>query len=382
MVTVSDCHARPFRSGLLGFVLLSVFLGWPGLAGAEPPADSDARTALYAQLERQATFFERQADLVKTVAKLIGPTVVHIEADVSERRSLRHGKTGQVEESGSGVIIEHKGKHYILTNRHVVFGAEPEAIRVHLADRRTIRPTKVWEDAKTDIAVLAVDAPNLVAARIGRSEPVEIGDFVLAVGSPFGLSHSVTFGIVSARHRHDLRLGGKGVEFQDFLQTDAAINPGNSGGPLVNLRGEVIGINTAIASSGGGNEGIGFAIPSALFMNIARQLIEKGNVERAFLGVTIDARFGPTKAAEIGLPTPVGGHVTGVIPDSPAAEAKLRVDDVILRFQGVPVDDDDHLVNLIGLTELDKEVTMVVFRDRKQITVKARLKAKKANPDQ
>ena len=140
----------------------------------------------------------------------------------------------------------------------------------------------------TDVAVLAVSAPDLTAAPLGDSDRMEIGDFVLAVGSPFGLSHSVTFGIISAKGRRDLHLGEVDtVQFQDFLQTDAAINPGNSGGPLVNLRGEVIGINTAIASNSGGNEGIGFAIPVNMFMTVARQLIETGKVTRAFLGVNM-----------------------------------------------------------------------------------------------
>ena len=139
---------------------------------------------------------------------------------------------------------------------------------------------------------MAVEAADLIPASLGDSDRMEIGDFVLAVGSPFGLSHSVTFGIISARGRHDLELGDATIRFQDFLQTDAAINPGNSGGPLCNLRGQVIGINTAIASNSGGNEGIGFSIPVNLFMGVARQLIDNGKVTRAFLGVTLDAKFG------------------------------------------------------------------------------------------
>ena len=154
--------------------------------------------------------------------------------------------------------------------------------------------------------MLAVSAPDLTAAPVGDSDRMQIGDFVLAVGSPFGLSHSVTFGIISAKGRRKLALGDANtIRFQDFLQTDAAINPGNSGGPLVNLHGEVIGINTAIASDTGVNEGVGFSIPANMFMAVARQLIATGTVTRAFLGVNLDWKFGPAMAAELGLPRPV-----------------------------------------------------------------------------
>ena len=158
---------------------------------------------------------------------------------------------------------------YVLTNRHVVKYANPKDIKIRLSDGRLIHPKKIWEDRKTDVAVMKVQAPQLVPARLGKSDKVEIGDFVLAIGSPFGLRQSVTYGIVSAKGRHDLDLGEGDVEYQNFIQTDAAINPGNSGGPLVNLRGEVVGMNTAIASSSGGNEGIGFSIPIRNVLHIA-----------------------------------------------------------------------------------------------------------------
>ena len=216
---------------------------------------------------------------------------------------------------------------------------------------------------------MAVTAADLVAAPIGHSDRLEIGDFVLAVGSPFGLTNSVTFGIISAKGRRDLRLNEAVVKFQDFLQTDAAINPGNSGGPLVNLHGEVIGINTAIASKTGHNEGIGFAIPIDMFMFVGQQLIETGKVTRAFLGVNLNARFGPAMAAELGLPRPMGAHVTSVMPRSPAVAADLQAGDVILEFNHTPVEDDEHLVNLVSMTPVGKTVPLLVFRDRKAFTV-------------
>lgn len=329
------------------------------------PVSAEKREELYRQLRSQAEVLEAQSAIVKTVVKLIGPTVVHIEAEVPGRTALQFGHSRQVEEAGSGVIIRLKGKHYILTSRHLISGASPANISIRLSDGRRINPLKAWEDAETDVAVMSVSAPDLVAAPLGNSDQMDIGDFVLAVGSPFGLSHSVTYGIISAKGRRELDLGDSGVRLQNFIQTDAAINPGNSGGPLINLRGEVIGINTAIASNSGGNEGIGFAIPIDMFMIVAEQLIETGKVARAFLGVTLDQGFGAAAAAELGLPRPLGARVTQITPNSPAMLAGLQVGDVILQFNNTPVEDDSHLVNMVNLTEIGKDVSLVVYRNRK-----------------
>jgi serine protease Do len=219
----------------------------------------------------------------------------------------------------------------------------------------------------------------LLASRIGNSNDVEIGDFVLAVGSPFGLSHSVSYGIVSAKGRWDLALGQGTVRFQDFFQTDAAINPGNSGGPLLNLRGEVIGINTAIASNSGGNEGIGFSIPIILAVNVARQLIEDGAVATAYLGVRLDDRFAEKLAQDtnmakrLGLPRVQGAFVKAVTPGSPAAEARLQPGDVVMEFNGHRVEDDDHLINLVSLTPLNEVVSLNIVRQRKTYLVHVRV---------
>jgi serine protease Do len=328
---------------------------------------------LYRQLQKQAEYWERQAAIVKTVVKLVRPTVVHIEAEPGIPSLPQRPGTQRVEEAGSGVIVQIQGKFYVLTNRHVIKGSGIGGIKISLADGRRIFPTRLWDDPESDVAVLAVDAPGLTPARLGKSKEVEIGDFVLAVGSPFGLSHSVTFGIISAKGRRDLELGHAEVVFQDFLQTDAAINPGNSGGPLINLRGEVIGINTAIASNSGGNEGIGFAIPIDMFMFVANQLIEKGKVDRAFLGVHLDSRFGPAMAAEVGLPRPIGARISGITPQSPAAGAGLQVGDIILQFDGQLVEDAGHLINLVATTPVGKKVPLVLFRDRKTLSLEVTL---------
>ena len=329
----------------------------------------EQRAALREQLREHAKVLESQSAALKIVAKLVGPSVVHIEADIPPSYGMRYGRTQVIEEAGSGVIVELRGKCYVLTNRHVVRNATPSAVRINLADGRRIYPTRVSTDPDTDVAVLAVDAPGLTPVPIGDSDRIEIGDFVLAIGSPFGLSRSVTFGIISAKGRRDLRLGDASVRFQNFLQTDAAINPGNSGGPLVDLNGEIIGINTAIASNSGGNEGIGFSIPINMFMKIAGQLIETGKVARAFLGVNLNSKFGPAMATELGLPRLLGAHVSAITPGSPAEAAKLQLGDVIVEFDGVSIEDDAHLVNMVSLTEVGKMVTLLVFRDRQTFSV-------------
>ena len=264
------------------------------------------------------------------------------------------------------------GKFYVLTNRHVIKNHVRDDIKIRLFDNHEISPEQIWSDRDTDVALMQVSGDDLVPARIGNSDNVEIGDAVLAMGSPFGLSRSVTSGIISAKGRRDLKLGEQ-VRFQDFLQTDAAINPGNSGGPLINMRGEIVGVNTAIVSNSGGFEGIGFSIPINMAMLVARHLVEKGVVVRAFLGVRYDKDFDAAMAAKLGLPRPYGARVELLTEGGPAEAAKLQVNDVILRFDGLPVDDGTHLVNLVSMTEVGKEVPLVVWRNGRELLLKAKV---------
>jgi serine protease Do len=348
---------------------LLFFLGW-GWIGAHPalaqtnsldePLSTEARERLYAEISAEVAALERQGNLLKKVVRLVQPTVVHIEAKKSNG-----SRTKTVEEAGSGLIISHGERRYILTNRHVVHESSLAQIDIRTSDGRLLHPTRVWSDPGTDVAVMAVEERDLIPARLANSDLVEIGDFVLAVGSPFGLSHSVTYGIISAKGRRDLQLGNENVRLQDFLQTDAAINPGNSGGPLLNLRGEAIGINTAIASSSGGSEGIGFTIPINLAVMVAKQLVEHGAVSRAFLGVLLDHSFNAEMAARAGLPRVEGAYVKGITPHSPAALAEFREGDVILRFDGIRIENDDHLINRVAVTPVGKEVTVYIMRDLK-----------------
>lgn len=366
-----------FRPSAIRWLLLLVIASSWGAAtpvAAQDLEEDEAtselnRARLFDALAGEVAALEKQSNLLKKVVRLVAPTVVHIEAEKTTAMAYRFGAKQQIEEAGSGFIIKLADQYYAITNRHVIKSSMMRDIQIRLADGRQLSPTKVWSDPETDVAVMAITAARLVPSRLGNSDQVEIGDFVLAVGSPFGLSNSVTFGIISAKGRRDLELGSEGVRFQDFLQTDAAINPGNSGGPLINLRGEVIGMNTAIASSSGGNEGIGFTIPINMVMIIAKQLVEHGTVVRAYLGVALDSKFGPATAVSVGLLRPRGTRVTRITPGSPAEQAKLQPGDVILEYNGVPVDNDSHLINMVSLTAVGKEVPLVVFRDRKTITV-------------
>ena len=333
-----------------------------------PRLSASERERLYEQAARDAVHLEQQGRQLRRLMQLVRPTVVHIDATKPLQRP-RNGKASE-DEAGSGVIARVADKTVVLTNRHVVNRADLAAIAVRLDDGRELRPRRLWSDAGTDIAVLEMEGDDLQAARLADGDAVEIGDTVLAIGSPFGLAHSVTLGIVSAKGRRDLEIGEGTVKFQDFIQTDAAINPGNSGGPLVNLRGEVVGINTCIASNSGGNEGIGFAIPMPMVMFVARQLVETGSVSRAYLGVTLDKEFTPRAAGQLGMVRPVGARVVAVTPGAPADAAGIRADDVILAYDGTPVEDDDHLMSLVSMTPADRTVEVVIFRNRQRLPVR------------
>ncbi len=323
---------------------------------------AEGRATEYELIRQEADALDRQLGLIRRIVKFASPSVVHIEAT----KTSAPGKgfaSSRIEEAGAGVVISLRGANYVLTNRHVIHPASIDSIRLELNDGRRLRPLDVWTDPSTDVAVIRIEEDNLTAAMLGNSDALEIGDFVLAVGSPFGLSHSVTHGILSAKGRRNLELGSKEIEIQDFFQTDAAINPGNSGGPLLNLRGEIVGINTAIASNSGGNEGIGFSIPINMALVVADQLVSQGKLVRSHLGVVLDNVFDSHTARRLGLSTPVGALVKSILPDSPASKAGVQVGDVIVEFDGIRVENDGHLVKTVGLTPVGRSVEMVIYRN-------------------
>ena len=301
---------------------------------------------------------------ISDIADAVMPSAVHIQA-------IRVESERKVEETGSGVLMRSKSVRglFVITNNHVIRGAENPAIDVVLADGVKLHPQKVFRDEESDIAIIQIADSGHPTARWGDSNGVSIGHFVLAVGSPFGLSQSVTMGIVSAKSRRDLSLtSDQSVTNQDFIQTDAAINPGNSGGPLIDMYGSVVGINTAIASNSGGNEGIGFSIPSNLVRHVFEQMILHGKVRRAYLGVELDNNFSDAAAQRLGLSRALGARIVRVYShkSSPAVLAGLRPDDVIVSFNGVQVVDENHLINLVSLSDIGASVKMEVYRQRQK----------------
>lgn len=305
---------------------------------------------------------------IAKVAAITGPTVVHIE-------SQRKTNNVVTEETGSGVLVSDPRVEgvFVVTNRHVVAEAQLQDISILLSDQRVITPYEKIEDEASDLAVLRVRDPGISPVQWGDSDNLDIGHFVLAMGSPFGLNQSVTLGIISAKGRRSLDLPGSRVINQDFLQTDAAINPGNSGGPLIDLSGRLVGINTAIASQGGGNEGIGFSIPSNLVQFVAIQLLEHGRVRRGYLGVELDEKFDIDAAKRFSLDRLFGARVTRVLDSTPAARAGLQRDDIIISFDGVDIEDETDLINRVSLTPVNKEVRMVVVRSGRKVALSVNL---------
>jgi serine protease Do len=284
--------------------------------------------------------------------------------------------SGPREATGSGVIVDKNG--YLLTNYHVVDGAESIKVKLH-GDETNYKAKVIGFDVETDLAVLKIESAKIfVAARVGNSDAVQVGDWAVAVGSPFGFEASVTAGIISATGRD---VAGS-QQFQRFLQTDAAINPGNSGGPLVNARGEVIGINTAIATRTGGYQGVGFAMPMNTAVKVYNQIIRNGKMTRGSIGVSFPRYEKPELKKAYGATN--GVVVQTVSPDGPAAKAGLKEDDVIVAMNGAPIKDGDDLVNRVAESPIGTVVTLTVDRGgAKQdfkVTIDAREKVYKDDP--
>jgi serine protease Do len=317
----------------------------------------------------------RISDRFELVAARVSPAVVSIEASKAVQSSGSGSGKGRstVEESGSGVIIRldgYKGT-YVLTANHVVAQAPPHQITINLADSRVLRPNQAWTDPESDIALLRLgDVERLVTAPLGDSDRARVGQWVLAIGSPFGLDQTVTHGIISARERGQVSLGST-IRIKDFLQTDAALNPGSSGGPLVNLDGEVIGINTAIASTSGNNSGVAFSIPINLVKRVTKQLLDKGSVSRGYLGMQLAQSFEASDALKLGLDRVQGCLVETVYADTPAATAGLKPRDVILQVDDLQIRNDNHMINHISSLPVGQKIRLGVWRDRKNITLDA-----------
>lgn len=261
---------------------------------------------------------------------------------------------------GSGVIVDASG--YIITNNHVI--ARADKIKVVLSDKREFSGKVIGTDPKTDIAVIKINAKNLPVIPWGDSSKLDVGEYVLAIGNPFGLKQTVTMGIVSAVGRSNVGI----ADYEDFIQTDAAINPGNSGGALINSRGQLVGINTAIFSKSGGHMGIGFAVPANMARRVLKSLLKDGKVVRGWLGVSIQNINGDL-ATKFGLKKSSGALVSEVIPGSPASKAKLRAGDVIVSFDGKAIDSSTALRNVVAETPVGKKVQVRVVRNKRNIAL-------------
>ena len=371
---------RGLRRIILGFLCIGILVV-PGLQYA-PPSGKLHVTELATQAHAASTNPQGLPDFVN-LAKELRPAVVNISTSTvggsggqqpsppspfgeddpfSEfwRRffgdPMPRGPHRQ-KSLGSGFVVDREG--YILTNNHVVESGDK--IIVRLSDDKEFEAELVGRDPKTDIAVIKIDADiSLQTAPLGDSDQLEVGEWVLAIGNPFGLEHSVTSGIVSAKGRHI----GAGP-YDNFIQTDASINPGNSGGPLINLRGKVVGINTAIFSRGGGNIGIGFAIPINLVKELLPQLKSKGKVTRGWLGVVIQG-VTPGIAESLGMDEARGALVANVSGDGPAERAGIQIGDVIVDFNGQSVKESNDLPIIVARTPVGKKVDVLVLRDGKE----------------
>jgi len=308
------------------------------------------------------------------------PAVVNIRVSQTVNRSnpfgddafrrffgIPDGPTGprEVASAGSGVIGDSENG-YILTNHHVI--GDADTIQISLIDGTVLDAEIVGSDPATDIAVIKVDSDGLTEMPIGNSERARVGDFVIAIGNPFGLGHTVTSGIISALGRTGISRDG----YEDFIQTDASINPGNSGGALVNMNGELIGINSAIISRSGGNVGIGFAVPTEIASSIMRQILDFGEIRRGLLGVgiqTIDAEM--AKALDTSVEN--GALITNIVPESAAEKAGLEVGDIIVEVNREKIDDASELRNTIGLLRSGDEVSLKYVRNKETLSARATL---------
>ena len=302
-----------------------------------------------------------RAELVQSVQK----SVVHIKVErkLVNVMGLFQNQPHQ-EGFGSGAIVRSDG--YILTNHHVV--GEADKITVQLYDGQELKARLIGTDPATDISVIKIEGKDMPILQMGDSDNILVGESVIAIGNPFGLSHTVTFGIVSAKGRTGMGI----AEYEDFIQTDAAINPGNSGGPLVDLEGKIVGVNTAIFSRSGGYQGIGFAVPINMARRVMTELIESGQVSRGWLGVGIQDMT-PDLAKAFGLDQVKGSLVTGVMPGTPAEKAGLQKGDAILRLNGSTIENSNGLRNLIAEARTDAKVDLDLVRNKVPMTLSVRL---------
>ncbi len=394
---------RDRRANLSLAAALALAAGAAGSLASGPQQSDDARSTPRVPSSNSITLADSLSAAFREATSAISPSVVNIttvqrvaaspgnltqQPDMSqipeefrrffdfgnEPRSPLNAQPGPMPErrgQGSGVIIRSNG--YILTNNHVVEDAGE--LKVRLDNGREYDATVVGTDPESDLAVIKIEAEDLPAARFGNSDNLQPGDWVVAVGNPFGLDHTVTAGVVSGTGRAGMGLN----TYEDFIQTDAAINPGNSGGPMINLHGEVVGINAAIRSSSGGSIGIGFAIPSSIALNVADSLIEHGTVQRGWLGVSIQP-LTPELASSFDYEGSDGALIAQVRPDTPAAKAGLEAGDIVTRVGDRAIDSPQELMNTIARYAPGEKVTLTIAREGETRTNEVKLGERPSQP--
>ena len=359
----------PLLAGVLvAMLIIQRYPQWVGLPSQDVNLQQAPQTT-YVQ-QGPVTYADAVTRAAPAVANLYTTKVVNKNAKpLFEDPQCRHffgnnaPKQKRMESSlGSAVIMSPEG--YLLTNNHVVTGADQ--IVVALKDGRETLARVIGSDPETDLAVLKIDLKNLPAITIGRSDTLRIGDIALAIGNPFGVGQTTTMGIISATGRNQLGLNN----YEDFIQTDAAINPGNSGGALVDANGNLTGINTAIFSKSGGSQGIGFAIPINLAMEVMKSIIEHGQVIRGWLGIEVQPLTAEL-AESFGLGTRPGIVVAGIFRDGPAQKAGLQLGDVILSIDGAPASDGRRSMNQVARIKPSDKVSIVVMRNGKELKLTA-----------
>lgn len=360
-------HVAPIR--LIAVLCCLIALVPPrGVLASDPAQDLEYANALSRAFERAADTIEDSVVHITTAAR-----TQRVRRDFFGRRYRVGRPRLQPTGLGSGVIIDEKG--LIVTNRHVVANADKLIVRLH--DGREIEASLVGADEETDLAVIRIDAPDLRAATFGDSDALRVGEWVLAVGSPFGFDYSVTSGIVSAKER-SLSRDPTEASYQEFIQTDAPINPGNSGGPLINLKGEIVGINAAIISRAQQSAGLGFAIPSVVVRRVVDSLVQTGRVERGYLGVYM-AELSPEQRRALRLRPDEGIEVTGIEEGGPADRAGLKEGDILLRINGREVIGGMNRVrNLISLSKPGETIALQILRDGRRIVKNAELSSRSA----
>lgn len=345
-------------------LLLAIYLGHATLVNAAVPVDSRGLPTL-APIVDQVTPAVVNISVVTRSPMEDNP----LFRDPFFRRffNLPERPQNREQAAGSGVIID-AARGYVLTNHHVI--ANAQQVTVTLKDRRQLQARVVGTDPGTDVAVLQIEARNLSALRFGDSDQLNVGDYVIAVGNPFGIGQTVTSGIVSALGRSGLSPEG----YEDFIQTDASINPGNSGGALVNLRGELVGINSAIIGPAGGNVGIGFAVPANMARAVLDQVVQFGEVRRGRLGIEM-ADITPGMATKLGISSLAGVLIAAVEPGSPADKAGLRERDIVIAMNGRRLNSAAELRARLGLTAVGQDVELRLIRGGQQRTVRVRIGA-------